>query len=42
VLERTGLVLGEDDDLTRSLCEPFEHWWNGIVPKGCDWPGAAA
>ena len=25
VLERAGLVLGEDDHLASSLCEPFEH-----------------
>ena len=41
MLQRTGFVLGEDDDLTGSLCKPFEHWWNGIVPKGCDQPGCA-
>jgi hypothetical protein len=25
VLELPGLFLGEDDDLTRSLCESLEH-----------------
>src|SRR5581483_12014044 len=38
VLESASLVLGEDDDLARSFCEPLEHWWKGIVPKGSGVP----